>query len=110
MIKDDPKHYIAMLSKRARCGRVLVDYFRNGRGRSLFDSRAKGGVGVDAAHLGGTVAGRTCRSFPRRQPAPVAALPGERSVAGILRPAPAHRCAAEKVLRKAGVGLRRSHD
>jgi bifunctional non-homologous end joining protein LigD len=32
MSKDDPKRYIATMSKRARRGRVFVDYFRNGRG------------------------------------------------------------------------------
>jgi len=32
MAKDSPDRYIATMSKRARKGRVFVDFFRNGRG------------------------------------------------------------------------------
>jgi bifunctional non-homologous end joining protein LigD len=32
MAKDSPERYVATMSKRARKGRVFVDYFRNGRG------------------------------------------------------------------------------
>jgi len=32
MAKDSPDRYVATMSKRARQGRVFVDFFRNGRG------------------------------------------------------------------------------
>src|SRR5262249_11351254 len=32
MAKDSPDRYVATMSKRARKGRVFVDFFRNGRG------------------------------------------------------------------------------
>jgi bifunctional non-homologous end joining protein LigD len=44
MSKDDPKRYIATMSKRARHGRVFVDYFRNGRGATAvaaYSTRAR---------------------------------------------------------------------
>jgi bifunctional non-homologous end joining protein LigD len=44
MSKDDPKRYIATMSKRARRGRVFVDYFRNGRGATAvtaYSTRAR---------------------------------------------------------------------
>jgi bifunctional non-homologous end joining protein LigD len=44
MSRDDPKRYIATMSKRARQGRVFVDYFRNGRGATAvaaYSTRAR---------------------------------------------------------------------
>jgi bifunctional non-homologous end joining protein LigD len=44
MSKDDPKRYLATMSKRARRGRVFVDYFRNGRGATAvaaYSTRAR---------------------------------------------------------------------
>ena len=44
MSKDDPKRYVATMSKRARQGRVFVDYFRNGRGATAvapYSTRAR---------------------------------------------------------------------
>jgi bifunctional non-homologous end joining protein LigD len=44
MSKDDPKRYLATMSKRARQGRVFVDYFRNGRGATAvaaYSTRAR---------------------------------------------------------------------
>jgi bifunctional non-homologous end joining protein LigD len=44
MSKDDPKRYVATMSKRARHGRVFVDYFRNGRGATAvaaYSTRAR---------------------------------------------------------------------
>jgi bifunctional non-homologous end joining protein LigD len=44
MSKDDPKRYLATMSKRARAGRVFVDYFRNGRGATAvapYSTRAR---------------------------------------------------------------------
>jgi len=44
MSRDDPKRYVATMSKRARQGRVFVDYFRNGRGATAvapYSTRAR---------------------------------------------------------------------
>jgi bifunctional non-homologous end joining protein LigD len=44
MSKDDPSRYVATMSKRARRGRILIDYFRNGRGATAvaaYSTRAR---------------------------------------------------------------------
>ena len=44
MSKDDPGRYVATMSKRARRGRILIDYFRNGRGATAvaaYSTRAR---------------------------------------------------------------------
>jgi len=44
MSKDDPSRYVATMSKRARHGRILIDYFRNGRGATAvaaYSTRAR---------------------------------------------------------------------
>jgi bifunctional non-homologous end joining protein LigD len=49
MAKDDPKRYVAIMSKRARAGRVFVDYLRNGRGATAvgpYSTRARAEASV----------------------------------------------------------------
>ena len=49
MAKDDPKRYVAIMSKRARSGRVFVDYLRNGRGATAvapYSTRARAEASV----------------------------------------------------------------
>jgi bifunctional non-homologous end joining protein LigD len=44
MSRDDPGRYVATMSKRARRGRILIDYFRNGRGATAvaaYSTRAR---------------------------------------------------------------------
>jgi len=44
MSKDDPARYVATMSKRARQGRILIDYFRNARGATAvaaYSTRAR---------------------------------------------------------------------
>ncbi len=44
MSKDDPARYVATMSKRARRGRILIDYFRNARGATAvaaYSTRAR---------------------------------------------------------------------
>ena len=44
MSKDDPGRYVATMSKRARRGRILIDYYRNGRGATAvaaYSTRAR---------------------------------------------------------------------
>jgi bifunctional non-homologous end joining protein LigD len=49
MSKDDPKRYLATMSKRARAGRIFVDYLRNGRGATAvapYSTRARAEASV----------------------------------------------------------------
>lgn len=49
MSKDDPARYVATLSKRARRGRILIDYFRNSRGATAvapYSTRARAQASV----------------------------------------------------------------
>jgi bifunctional non-homologous end joining protein LigD len=86
MAKDAPDRYVATIAKRARHGRILIDYLRN----DLFDSRLAAGHGLDAAHLGRVVGTIAVRPFHRRQPPAPARISGARSLAGFLQGAAAN--------------------
>ncbi|HET9068688.1 MAG TPA: non-homologous end-joining DNA ligase [Amaricoccus sp.] len=49
MAADDPEHYVAVVTKSRRAGRVLVDYLRNGRNNTAivaYGARARAGAPV----------------------------------------------------------------
>ncbi|WP_020187002.1 DNA ligase D [Methylopila sp. 73B] len=51
MAKDDPKAYVATVSKAKRSGKILIDYLRNGRGQTAvapYSTRARPGAAVSA--------------------------------------------------------------
>ena len=58
MTADDPKRYVAKMTKSLRKGKIFVDYLRNSLGadlgRGLFHPRARGCAGVGAGDVGGT--------------------------------------------------------
>jgi bifunctional non-homologous end joining protein LigD len=62
IVRADPKHYTANMSKAARPGKIYVDYLRNGRGASAivpYSTRARPGAPVSAPLMWEELTART---------------------------------------------------
>ena len=93
MADDAPDRYVATITKAKRTGRILVDYFRNGRNNTAvapYSSRAPSRRHrLDAPRLGGSRPRRRARRLHRpqcrrprpRPPRPLGRLPRRRAAA-----------------------------
>jgi bifunctional non-homologous end joining protein LigD len=51
MVRADPAHYLATMSRKKRAGKVYIDYLRNGRGATFvapYSTRRRAGAPVSA--------------------------------------------------------------
>ena len=117
LAREEPRGFIAQMSKAARTGKIFIDYFRNARGATsvaAYSTRAKPEAPVSVPlGLGRAVAAAHVRSLHRRQsPAPSRRTPQGSLGALLDRPSGAARRADRRppmALEAAGRSARRIH-
>ncbi len=96
MERDEPAKYISTMAKKARGGKIFVDYLRNGRGATavaaLFDQGSPWCAHLYAGALGGAWPSAHARPFYRREHRPPLGGSQIRPMGGLLF-APASRSA-----------------